>query len=109
MPWIREQPWFFVTQVSTGVTWVWEWSTPIMFLWLWYRATANCPGRLRFLSNRYGFVWLWLALGGVFHVGIHATLELGIFPWAMMATYVAFLRPQTITAWANSRGSVAHS
>lgn len=96
--WLANQPWFFFTQVSTAVTMVWEISTPIMALFYWYRATPERPGRLRAWTNRYHLHLWWLSVGVIFHLGIHILLDLGIFPWAMLATYVCFLHPDELAA-----------
>jgi hypothetical protein len=35
---------------------------------------------------------VWVGFGVAFHLGIAATLDLGIFPWATLALYPAFAR-----------------
>ena len=40
-----------------------------------------------------------LVLGSVAGLGMSATLELGLFGWVMIASYVAFLSPSTVSRW----------
>ena len=84
---------FPLTQVATLCTWLWEWSAPLLLLALHYRSTRERPGRLRALFNRLPFVWSYLLVGAVFHVATHFTLQLGIFPFAVLALYPAVLHP----------------
>jgi hypothetical protein len=55
------------------------------------------------------FPWLeyvWLSLGVVFHLALALTTELGIFPWAMLALYPAWLHPDEwagFWAWLTAR------
>ena len=42
-------------------------------------------------------VRLWIvAVGAILHVGIAVTMQLGIFPWAMLALYPAFFHPDEL-------------
>ena len=91
--WLADQPWFFLTQVGSWGTLIFQYSYPIVLLWLWYRATPDRPGRLRALSNRLHLEWWWIGTGAVFHLLLAATCELGIFPWAMLALYPAWVAP----------------
>lgn len=94
---------FPFSQVLTAGTWLWEWSAPLLLLALHYRATRTRPGRLRALFNRLEFVRLYLVLGAVFHLGTAMTFALGIFPWAMLALYTAFVPPDRWAAWGRHR------
>jgi hypothetical protein len=85
--------------VLTAVTWVWEWSAPLLLLGFWFRETRLRPGRFRALCNRLNVVGLYLGIGAVFHLGTHAVLELGIFPWAVMSLYPAAVHPDRWQAW----------
>ncbi|MFT4623850.1 MAG: hypothetical protein ACI8PZ_002506 [Myxococcota bacterium] len=91
--WLAGSPWFQLTQIGTAVTVLWEWSAPMVLLFFHYRMTPERGGRLRQWTLRYKLHLWWLAVGVVFHLGIAATLELGLFPWAMLATYIAFVHP----------------
>ena len=43
---------------------------------------------------------LFLALGITFHVGLMASMRLGIFPYGVLAIYPAFFAPDEILAFA---------
>lgn len=94
--WLRHQPWFFLTQLGTVGTVVFQSSYPLVFLWIHYRKTPDRPGRLRAWSNRYHFDAVWIATGALFHLLLAATMELGIFPWAMLALYPAWIHPRAL-------------
>lgn len=96
--WLSQQPFWLMTQAGTAVTLVWQLGYPLVLLWLYYRATADRPGRLRAIANRYHFDAVWVGVGVVFHVALAATTELGIFPWVMLAAYPAFLAPSDSTS-----------
>jgi len=91
--WVVRQPFYFVTQVSTAVTVMWQWSYPLVLLFFHYRLTPDRGGRFRNFALKYHLHWVWVAVGIFFHIGIALTLELGIFPWAMMALYPALVHP----------------
>jgi hypothetical protein len=91
--WMRYQPWYFSTQLATLGTVLWQWSYPIVLLWYWYEHGPVRPGRIRTLARRWHFKWIWVVVGAAFHVILAVTMELGIFPWAMMAIYPAFIHP----------------
>lgn len=84
---------FPVTQALTAGTWLWEWAAPTLLLALHYRDTRTRPGWLRASFNRLAYFRLYLLVGVLFHLGTAATFALGIFPWAMLAMYAAFVPP----------------
>ena len=84
-----------LTQVATGLSWLWEWATPLAALAWWYRATRQRSGRLRAWMNSHGFYWKWVCLGACFHLGTAATMQLGVFPFGMLALYPCFFHPDT--------------
>ena len=90
------EPWFWLTQIATATTVLWEWSAPLLGLALIYRDTRTRAGRLRALFNRLDFRALWLFIGVLFHIGIHLTMRIGIFPFAMMALYVSAWHPDEL-------------
>lgn len=92
------RPWYPLTQIATAITMCWEWSAPLFLLSIWYRDTRTRPGRLRAWMNRLDFRTLYLLVGVAFHLGIHMTMHIGIFPWAMMALYVAAWHPDELAA-----------
>ncbi|MDG1480188.1 MAG: HTTM domain-containing protein [Myxococcota bacterium] len=81
------------TQFFTASTWCWEWSAPLLLLALYYRDTRNRAGRLRALMNRLSFRTIYLIIGASFHIGTSLTLQLGIFPWAILSLYPACFHP----------------
>jgi hypothetical protein len=67
----------FVTAVGNYSTLVWEILFPLLVAW---RRTRP-----------------WALLAGVgFHLGIWATMEVGPFSWVLVATYLAFVDPNTV-------------
>lgn len=93
--WSWLAPAYRLTQLATGITICWEYSAPVVLLLYWYRHTWDRPGRLRAWCNRHHVHLWWLSVGVVFHVSIAVLLNLGIFPFAMMALYPAFVHPDT--------------
>ncbi len=93
---VAEQPWFFLSQVGSAGTILFQDSYPLVLLWIHYRNTPERPGRLRAFANRWHLDSLWIVTGAVFHLMLAATMELGIFPWAMLAMYPAWLRPDSL-------------
>lgn len=91
--WLINEPWLFGSRVGTAGTLIWQSAYPIVFLWYYYRDTADQPGRLRAFSNRWRLHLVWIGVGALFHLMLAVTMELGIFPWAMMAAYPAFVHP----------------
>ncbi|MEQ1506939.1 MAG: HTTM domain-containing protein [Myxococcota bacterium] len=106
--WLRNQPFYLGTQLSTAVTMLWQWTYPVVlthyFPW-GGDERASDPGRFRRWFARYRLHWVWIAIGMWFHVAIASTMELGIFPWGMMAVYPAFLHPDELRAVATRVGS----
>ncbi len=90
---VEHQPWFFLSQVGSASTILWQDSYPLVFLWLYYKATPDRPGRLRAFANRWRLDWIWIGAGAVFHLMLAASMELGIFPFAMLALYPAWIDP----------------
>lgn len=88
-----------LTQLGTFASWLWEWSAPLLLLAFWFRQTRDRPGRVRALFNRLRFARVYLVVGAVFHLGTHLTLQLGIFPFAVMALYPAAFHPDEWRAW----------
>ncbi|MCB9691851.1 MAG: HTTM domain-containing protein [Alphaproteobacteria bacterium] len=76
-----------LTQVATVVTVVWQLLWPLVVVWMALGWT-----RFRRLGDRLHAVWL--AVGLAFHLTLAATMELGLFPWCMMALYPALIAPR---------------
>lgn len=83
-----------LTQIGTAVTWVWEVTSPLLLLALWYRATASRPGWLRRLFNRINYRRVFVTIGVLVHIGIAVLLEVGPFSWVMLSYYICLYRPE---------------
>lgn len=86
-------------QASTFLTIVFERGAIALPLLLWWRATAERGGKVRTLANRARLLELWVGTGVVFHLGLAAAMELGIFPWGCLALYPALASPYTLAKW----------
>jgi hypothetical protein len=85
-----------LTQAATAATMLFEYGAVLVPFAAWWRRTRTRSGWLRAQSNRYRWVRGWMAVGAALHLGIAATMSLGIFPWAMLALYPAFLHPEEL-------------
>lgn len=105
--WLVDEPFLLLTRIGTAMTVTWEW-TALLPLWVfWWRfAGTRSRGALFAVEKRLHLVWL--SIGVMFHLGIALTLDLGIFPWAMLALYPVFLHPDELRA-VTSRISAACS
>jgi hypothetical protein len=104
--WIDHPGVYFTTRVATAVTHLWELGAPLVLLAAYYRRTAERPGRLRRLFNRLPVRNVYVLVGALFHLSLAAVLRLGIFPFAMLACFPAFFRPEEIEralAWLRER------
>lgn len=96
--WARQPLPYFLTQVATVVTLAWQWSYPVV-LWGTFEPPWP-PGALRRAFLRWRLHWLWIAVGIWFHVQLALTMELGIFPYGMLALYWVFVSPDELpSAW----------
>jgi hypothetical protein len=93
--WLGHEPFYASTRLATAVTLVWQWSYPIVLLH--YFPPTRPAGRFRAAFERYRMHWWWIAIGALFHVLIAATMQLGIFPYGMLALYPVFLHPDELT------------
>lgn len=105
--WMARQPWLLATQIGTAVTMLWQWGYPLVLLWAWYKHTPERPGRLRAFANRWHLHLVWVVVGAIFHLLLAATMELGIFPWAMLALYPAFIHPDELARFGARLRSIA--
>ena len=97
--WLRGQPWFFVTQLGTLTTVLYQCTYPVVLLLLWARYVPERAGRLGGWAQRYRLEWIWLILGAWFHVNLGLVMNLGIFPWAMLALYPAWFSSDEWHRW----------
>jgi hypothetical protein len=105
--WLAQPLPFRMTQLATAVTHLWELSAPLVLVAAYYRRR---PERAR--GFRRVFLLpvrnLYVALGVAFHLTLALTLRLGIFPFAMLACFPAFFRPQELERrlrWLRARAS----
>lgn len=87
MQWLA--PFYKLTQLGTLVTWCFEQAAPLLLLAFWYRDTADRPGRVRALFNRFDFRTLYLCVGLSLHVGIWLTMAVGPFFGGVAVCYAA--------------------
>ena len=92
--WLRDV--YPLTQLASLMTVCFEYTACLIPLVYWFRATRERPGRLRAWFNRVRPIRYWLGVGVLLHLGIAATMALGIFPWAMLALYPAFFHPEEL-------------
>jgi hypothetical protein len=92
MSWLA---WIYpLTQIGTAVSWLWEVTSPLLLLALWYRATRDRPGWLRRTFNRVNFRRIFVTIGLIVHLGILVFLEVGPFTWIMLACYACLYGPE---------------
>lgn len=91
--WIRNPPFFQLTQLGTAVTMVFQWSYPVVLLFYWWRRHPDRAGRFGRWAIGWRLEWVWIGIGGIFHFGLAVSMNLGIFPWAMLALYPVWIEP----------------
>jgi hypothetical protein len=82
-----------LTQLATAATMLFELSAPLMVLSRDLYGDKARGGRWTELTRKYRLRWAWLGLGVLLHLGIALTMQLGMFPFGMLALYPAFLHP----------------
>jgi hypothetical protein len=87
-----------LTQLGTALTMLFELSAPLALLWIWLDKRPGRGGRFGDAVRRLRIRWLWVGLGVCLHLGIALTMQLGVFPYAMLALYPALFAPQEITS-----------
>ncbi len=88
-----------LTQVLTGMVWVWEFSFPIILLAAYFRETAARPGRVRALFNRFDIRVPYLLFGLGAHAMIGTLMVVGPFFIATLSFYPCMLDPDTWRAY----------
>lgn len=78
---------------TAGTVW-WEMLSPLLLIALY--AERGRLGRLGGWLRARSFREVFLAVGVFFHVSLWATLELGIFPAAMLVLYPCFFAPEEV-------------
>jgi hypothetical protein len=94
--WLAQPIPYFATRLATASTHLWELASPLVLVAAYYRRTRDRPGRLRRLINRLPVRNGYVALGILFHLSLAMTLRLGIFPFAVLACFPAFFRPEEL-------------
>jgi hypothetical protein len=95
--WLRHPALYPLTQVATAATIAWQWTYPVVLVQDF--APPWPAGRLRAWFVRHGLHRLWIAVGVWFHVQLALTMELGIFPYGMLALYWVFVTPDALPSW----------
>ncbi|WP_428261222.1 HTTM domain-containing protein [Haliangium sp.] len=96
-----------LTQIATALTWCFEVSALLLLLVLYFRATADRPGRLRRLCNRRDLRLGFAAMGLCLHLGILVTFNVGPFSWITLAYYLCLWHPDELArAGARARALV---
>jgi hypothetical protein len=94
--WLRHPLLYPLTQVATALTMAWQWTYPVVLLHTFEPPWP--PGRFRRWFAAWRLHWVWIAVGVWFHVQLALTMELGIFPYGMLALYWVFLSPSELPA-----------
>lgn len=82
-----------LTQLATGVTWLWEVTAPVWLLAWWYRATRERPGRLRAWANRYRLRLIYAGIGATMHLALWVVFNVGPFSPLSLTYYLALFHP----------------
>jgi hypothetical protein len=85
-----------ITQLATALTMLFEGTAPLLLLWTWLDRRPGRGGKFGHIVRFLRIRWLSLALGAGLHVGIAVTMQLGMFPFGMLALYPAFFHPEEI-------------
>jgi hypothetical protein len=93
---LSRQPFFFFTQVGTATTMIYQISYPIVLLLMYWHRNPGVGGRIAAFATRWRLEWIWIGIGGIFHLALAMTMVLGIFPWAMLALYPVWLPPHDL-------------
>ena len=97
--WVQSPLAWRFSQLATALTIGWEVSFPLILVAWYLLRTADRGGRWRAWVVRTRPDLAYAGLGVVFHLGIALWLDLGVFPWAMLALYPAFLGPDAWARW----------
>lgn len=83
---------FPLTQLGTLVTYLWEVTSPLWLLALWW-STGRRTG-LAGWSNRLGVRWVYFGVGLAMHALVAVTMDVGPFGYVSLGFYTAMLHPQ---------------
>lgn len=85
-----------LTQIATAVTWLWEVTAPLLFLFYYYRATEGPKSRLRALAGRFDWRIPFIVTGVMLHIAIWASMNVGHFSQITLAFYVCLFHPEEL-------------
>jgi hypothetical protein len=94
--WLAQPVPYLATRIATALTHLWELAAPLVLVVAYQRRRLDCGGRLRRLFVRLPVRNAYVVVGIFFHLSLAATLRLGIFPFAMLACFPAFFRPDEL-------------
>jgi hypothetical protein len=87
------RPYRLVLALATALTWHWEQFAPLLFVYYYYRATKELPGRLRRWCLRHDPRTPFAIVGGALHLGIFALLDVGLFSLLALSYYISLWSP----------------
>lgn len=93
-------------QLGTAITMLFELSAPLLLLLTWLDRNPGRGGKPGALVRRWKLRWVWLSIGVSLHLGIAFSMRIGIFPFAMLALYPAFVHPDELR-WLLASGRAA--
>ena len=93
-------PWFWVSQMGTLGTWLFEVFSPMMWIWMLWEDRSNSPWYApkwgQRLVNRMNPRVCFACVGIPMHLGILLTMDVGPFSYAALSYYWTLYRPITI-------------
>jgi hypothetical protein len=85
-----------LTQLGTALTMTFELCAPLVVAFTYLDRRAEAGGRAGAFVRRFRLRWVWLGVGVGLHLGIAASMRLGIFPFGMLALYPLLLHPDEV-------------
>jgi len=93
-----------LTQMGTAITWIWEVSSPLLLVALYFQATPRNGSRLRRALSRIRFRGLFVLIGVPMHLLTWILMDLGQFTWISLAMYPCLYQPAELTGCARRVG-----
>ena len=88
-----------ISQLFTGLVWIWEFTFPVILLQAYYRETGDRPGRVRAWFNRRDLRVPYAIVGVGTHVTIGILMVVGPFVLATLIFYPCLFPPETWRRW----------
>ena len=85
-----------LTQVGTAVTWIWEISSPLLWVALYFRAKPQGGSWLRACFKRIDARAIFVTVGLAMHLLAWVLMDLGLFTWVSLAMYPCLWRPDEL-------------